>query len=352
MNMTSVTSHRVPQKLHPLSLLAQLTGRHTTGNLRVYTQMASWLINIEEGKLTYASYSDRLFERLDHHLYRLSQRVPTLDSATRVQIRLMFEPKNESQSMPYADYQAICWLVHQESITPTQAETLISQLSQEALVTFLSLKAGNYQFSIEEDWEKLPKFCHLDLRLLVEYCHKQLGNQLNIDSSVKASQGQPVLPLKKTPSEFLNSPEFSRVNNTETADKKNHDNSQTFGRKKVYTVVCIDDSQTILDSIKLFLEGDTFSVVGINDPLKALMKIIRSKPDIILLDVEMPNLQGFELCSILRRHSDLKNIPIVMVTSRKGFIDKAKAKMVRSSGYLTKPFTQQDLLKMLFKHLE
>lgn len=352
MNMTSVTSRPVPQKLHPLSLLAQLTGRYTTGNLRVYTQMASWLINIEEGKLTYASYSDRLFERLDHHLYRLSQGVSTIDSATRVQIRLMFEPKNESQFIPYADYQAICWLVRQERITPAQAETLISQLSQEALATFLTLKEGNYQFSIEQGWEELPKFCHLDLRLLVEYCYKQLRNQLNIDSSVMASQGSPVLPLKKSPSEFLNRPEFTPRKNTRTPDKKNYDNSQTFGKKKVYTVVCIDDSQTILDSIKLFLEGDRFSVVTINDPLKALMKIIRSKPDIILLDVEMPNLQGFELCSLLRRHSDLKNIPIIMVTSRKGFIDKAKAKMVRSSGYLTKPFTQEGLLKMLFKHLE
>lgn len=352
MNITSVTSHPVPQKLHPLSLLAQLTGRYTTGNLRVYTQIASWLINIEEGKLTYASYSDRLFERLDHHLYRLSQGVSTLDSATRVQIRLMFEPKNESQSIPYPDYQAICWLVRHERITPAQAETLISQLSQEALATFLTVKEGNYQFSIEQGWDELPKFCHLDLRLLLEYCYKQLRNQLNIDSSVMTSQGSPVLPLKKSPSEFLNRPEFTPSKNTRTADKKNYDNAQTFGRKKLYTVVCIDDSQTILDSIKLFLEGDRFSVVTINDPLKALMKIIRSKPDIILLDVEMPNLQGFELCSLLRRHSDLKDIPIIMVTSRKGFIDKAKAKMVRSSGYLTKPFTQEGLLKMLFKHLE
>ena len=82
------------------------------------------------------------------------------------------------------------------------------------------------------------------------------------------------------------------------------------------------------------------------------MQILRSKPDLILLDVEMPNLDGYELCSLLRRHSALKSTPIIMVTGRTGFIDKAKAKIVRSSGYLSKPFTQAELLKMVFKYLD
>lgn len=122
--------------------------------------------------------------------------------------------------------------------------------------------------------------------------------------------------------------------------------------KNTYTIACIDDSQTVLNSIKHFLDENTFSVVMINDPVKALMQILRSKPDLILLDVEMPSLDGYELCSLLRKHSAFKNIPIIMVTGRTGFIDRAKAKMVRSSGYLTKPFTQSELLKMVFKYLD
>jgi two-component system, chemotaxis family, response regulator PixG len=54
---------------------------------------------------------------------------------------------------------------------------------------------------------------------------------------------------------------------------------------------------------------------------------------------------------LLRKHSAFKSTPIIMVTGRTGFIDRAKAKLVRSSGYLTKPFTQSDLLKMIFKHI-
>ena len=118
-----------------------------------------------------------------------------------------------------------------------------------------------------------------------------------------------------------------------------------------YTVACIDDSPTVLNAIQKFLEDQSLSVVAINDPVKALMQIVRSKPDLILLDITMPNLDGYELCALLRRHPRYKRTPIVMVTGNTGLIDRARAKLVRASGYLTKPFTQTDLLKMVFKHL-
>ncbi len=355
MSTTPLSGYWLPQKLHPLSLLAQLTSRHATGCLRVLTQTAAWSINIEDGKLTYASYSDRLFERLDHHLQRLSQEIPTLNSAIRVQMRLMFEPKNEHQSMPYADYQAICWLVNQKHLTPKQAETLIYELAKEVLETFLGLKEGNYEFSLESSWDELPKFCHLDLRLLVEYCQKQLRNRSNIQSPVNTGQASSVLPVTQSPpiqTKFPNGQQISPPNNLKAGENSNQNNSQLVVKKTLYTIACIDDSQTVLNSIKLFLDGNTFTVVTINDPVKALMQILRSKPDLILLDVEMPNLDGYELCSLLRRHSNFKNTPIIMVTGRTGFIDRAKAKMVRASGYLTKPFTQPDLLRMVFKYLD
>jgi CheY-like chemotaxis protein len=120
---------------------------------------------------------------------------------------------------------------------------------------------------------------------------------------------------------------------------------------KTYTIACIDDSQTVLQAINHFLDDKSFSVVLINDPVKALMQIIRSKPDLILLDVTMPNLDGYELCSLLRKHPSFRHTPVIMVTGNTGFIDRAKAKLVGASGYLTKPFNQSDLVKMVFKHL-
>ena len=122
-------------------------------------------------------------------------------------------------------------------------------------------------------------------------------------------------------------------------------------QKSAYRIACIDDSPTVLRAINEFLDDAIFSVLMINDPVKALMQIIRNKPDLILLDVSMPNLDGYELCSLLRRHPNFKTTPIIMVTSNTGFIDRAKAKLVKASGYLTKPFGQSDLLKIIFEHL-
>ena len=117
---------------------------------------------------------------------------------------------------------------------------------------------------------------------------------------------------------------------------------------RTYTIVCIDDSKAVVNAIKMYLDDNIFSVVGINDPLKALMQVIRLKPDMILLDITMPTLDGYELCSLLRKHSSLKEIPIIMVTGKKGIINRVKAKIVKASDYITKPFQKKDLLKVIF----
>ncbi|MGI8501396.1 MAG: response regulator [Hassallia sp.] len=358
MSTTPIGSYKFSQKLHPLSLLAQLTSRRATGCLRIFTGSVSWSIYLEDGKLTYASYSDKLFERLDNHLRELSQQTPALNSATRMQMQLMFEPKGENQPISDADYQAICWLVNQDHISSLQAGTLIENLAKEVVELFLTLKEGSYEFIAENSLNQLPKFCSLDLRLLVEHCQKQLRSQQNSQSPLPVSGGgrkqvekATRLPQSQSISQMQLGQPLPHQSNFDSQDSNNNKMQAQTASKQLYRVACIDDSQTVLNSIKNFLEENTFSVVMINDPVKALMQILRSKPDLILLDVEMPNLDGYELCSLLRRHSAFKNTPIIMVTGRTGFIDRAKAKMVRASGYLTKPFTQPELLKMVFKHI-
>ena len=358
MSATPIDSYKLFQKLHPLSLLAQISSRGATGCLRVFTKSNCWSMYMDEGKLIYASSSDKLFERLDTHLRRLNQQIPTLNSSARVQMRMLFETQHTEESISQADYQAICWLVDGDYITYPQAETLVSELAKEVLESFLTIKEGSYEFRSEHPLSNLPSFCHLDLRSLIESVQKRLRSRRVSQTQVKREES-PVVNRANAPSiEAKPLPEPATQISQQT-DLKSVDSSQGSSdtniskstKERLYTVACIDDSLTILKSIKRFLDEEQFSVVMINDPVKALMQILRSKPDLILLDVEMPNLDGYELCSLLRRHSAFKNIPIVMVTGRTGFIDRAKAKMVRASGYLTKPFTQSDLLKVVFKHI-
>ncbi len=121
--------------------------------------------------------------------------------------------------------------------------------------------------------------------------------------------------------------------------------------QSTYTIACVDDSPTVLNEIGRFLKDSNLKFVAINDSLKAPMQILKIKPDLILLDVNMPKVDGYKLCRLLRNNPALKSVPIVMVTGNTGIIDRAKAKIAGSNDYLTKPFTQEGLLKMVFRHL-
>jgi twitching motility two-component system response regulator PilG len=131
----------------------------------------------------------------------------------------------------------------------------------------------------------------------------------------------------------------------------NNNLPETQINKKIYKIVCVDDSPTMLREISYFLDDESFAVSTISNPVKALMQIVRLKPDLILLDVKMAGIDGYELCRLLRNHSFFKTTPIIMVTGNTGIIDRVKARMVGASGYLTKPFAQADLLKIVFRHL-
>jgi twitching motility two-component system response regulator PilG len=121
--------------------------------------------------------------------------------------------------------------------------------------------------------------------------------------------------------------------------------------QKTHTIACIDDSPTILNEIDRFLGNETFSTFKIDNPTKALTTIMRVNPDLILMDVGMPGINGYELCRLVRNHPKFKETPIVMVTGHTGMLNRAKAHLVGASDYLTKPFTQAELLDIVSKYL-
>lgn len=365
MKILPISRYRFFQKLQPLSLLKKITGKSVTGCLQVFSTSGSWSIYMDEGKLIYACYSEKMFEPLYRNLQRLSQQISTLPDGIKEQLRAIFETGIENQAIPNPDYLAICWLVNQKYISPSQAAILIEQLALEVLESFLNLEEGSYEFIPESFLDDMPKFCHLNLRLLVEGCQTPRSVGVSEREAVyrqtsPSSQSHPsqLFQINQLQPKVKTTPELLRTNAYKpvaypinTNEHRAQGIIQPLADKKIYTIFCIDDSPTVLNDIKSYLDEQTFSVVGVTDSLKALMQIIRIKPDIILLNISMPNLNGYELCSLLRKHSHFKNIPVIMVSEKVGFIDRAKARMVRASGYLTKPFTQGDLLKVIFQHI-
>ncbi|MBW4466016.1 MAG: response regulator [Pegethrix bostrychoides GSE-TBD4-15B] len=351
----------------PLSrLLTQCVEGHTDGCLCISGGLVSWFIYLKQGKLIYASNSIDPFGRFDRYLRRLSVQVPTLVSAIRIQARLMFEaPTQEMAASTCRDYQAVSWLVEQRHLNPAQAAILIEEIAKEVLESLLSVPEGDCKLiPFEQDPDS---FCHFDLPSLMQFCQSRLRQRqaagltaqprttaLNTTSSYslsalaqQSSARSIAVTLEPSP---LASLSVNQVGNQVGNQAVNPPANSPRGNAP-YKIACIDDSPTILKSINAYLNDENVAVIMINDPVKALMQVIRSKPDLILLDVTMPNLDGYELCSLLRKHPSFRRTPVIMVTSNSGFIDRAKAKLVGASGYLTKPFTQPDLVKMVFKHL-
>ena len=153
-------------------------------------------------------------------------------------------------------------------------------------------------------------------------------------------------PLDKLPSIPHSS---SKSNPTEKFSSS--ENISSISTTKCWKIVCIDDSPTILNEMQRFLGQEKFEVTAIEDPVKAVSIIFKIKPDLILLDITMPKINGYKLCGLLRSSAQCTNTPIIMVTGNTSFIDKARAKLAGATDYFTKPFTQTGLTQIVEKYL-
>lgn len=116
-------------------------------------------------------------------------------------------------------------------------------------------------------------------------------------------------------------------------------------------IACVDDSPAIQRVVKFTLEASGFQVVGIREPFKALTTLLHAKPSLILMDINMPEVDGYELCSLCHKSAALKDIPIIMLTGRSGILDRMKAHMVGAVDYMCKPFLPEDLVRMVKTHV-
>jgi twitching motility two-component system response regulator PilG len=112
-------------------------------------------------------------------------------------------------------------------------------------------------------------------------------------------------------------------------------------------VLVIDDSNTIRRSAEIFLKQAGCEVVLAEDGFDALSKVIDHDPQIIFCDILMPRLDGYQTCAIIKRNPRFAHVPVVMLSSKDGLFDKARGRMVGSEEYLTKPFTKDQLLRVV-----
>jgi two-component system, chemotaxis family, response regulator PixG len=117
-------------------------------------------------------------------------------------------------------------------------------------------------------------------------------------------------------------------------------------------VVCIDDSPFVCDRLEQIFQQAGFQCISVMDSLKAIPIVIAKKPQIIFLDLVMPNANGYEICGRLRKISTFKDTPIVILTGNDGTIDRVRARVVGATDFLTKPVQSEFVLEIAQKYLK
>ncbi|MET1258056.1 hybrid sensor histidine kinase/response regulator [Flagellimonas sp. DF-77] len=117
-------------------------------------------------------------------------------------------------------------------------------------------------------------------------------------------------------------------------------------------ILAVDDEQLNLELIRFILERNEFEFKGTSDDEKFFKYLEEKKPDLILLDVIMPRIEGFELCQKLKSYKEYEDIPVIFLTGKVGVKDKVKGFEVGGVDYVTKPFNEQELIARIEAHVE
>ncbi len=117
-------------------------------------------------------------------------------------------------------------------------------------------------------------------------------------------------------------------------------------KKKIFIA---DDQEDVLSLLKDFLASHDFEIMVLKEPKNILAAVISFKPDLILLDLLMPDLGGFEICEILNKNLQTREIPIIIITGFGNLADVKKAYSLGAVGYFVKPFSLSDLFTKIIK---
>ena len=117
-------------------------------------------------------------------------------------------------------------------------------------------------------------------------------------------------------------------------------------------IACVDDSPLVCQTMEKVLTEAGYQFLAVSDALRAIAVLLSRKPDLLFLDLVMPNANGYEICSQLRKLPAFRETPIVILTGNDGIVDRVRAKMVGSTDFLGKPVEAEPVLKAIRKHLK
>jgi twitching motility two-component system response regulator PilG len=395
-------------------MLRDIASQKRTGRLQFWQGEVTWVVRFESGCIVYATHSLEPFDRLECHWRRLSARVPAMTKELRLEVCRRFEDATDpvaevEPSLVTRDYDALVWLFQEQKMEPNAVLKLVQAMTLEALEALLWIP-DPLPCRMTDGVGIQPGLCRLSVDKLMEACAQRLKQWQLLAPYVTSpyqrpyyfpagdtqSQLLPELQLQERLSRILKGFSFRHLAGILAKDELRLTGglipyivqelvvvrepqapysllphvpggetptvptapevvaittAELPAQPQTFTLAWVDDSPAVLTQAKNLLREESFTFVGIDDPLRALTQLVKLNPDVVLLDVEMPRINGYELCRLLRNNQALKQVPIIMVTGKSGLVDRTRAKLSGCSDFLAKPFTQESLLKMVFRYL-
>jgi twitching motility two-component system response regulator PilG len=331
-----------------------------TGELLIESSTGQfWFLFFDNGELIYATDTDSNLTRLRDYLHGLG-----LDHALE-------QLSSSKLGINVLEYGQIWALLESKILSSAQAKSILESTIREVLFDIIGLYQGTFVFEISA--ALTPKLARFKFSEFSSEYSQQLQTWKKFYPVLQSVNQCPVL-LTDMALPSLNAWIDGKTTIRQLSRYAGLDISQigqliydaiAFGQLAITPlamglpqqvkvqsprILCIDDSVTICRAVEYILHNHGFQVMAVSSPTKALSLIFQHKPDLILCDITMPELDGYELCGMLRKSSAFAKVPIIMLTGKDGFIDRVKARMVGATEYLTKPFGEKELLTTVEKY--
>jgi two-component system alkaline phosphatase synthesis response regulator PhoP len=124
-------------------------------------------------------------------------------------------------------------------------------------------------------------------------------------------------------------------------------NTTAMDQKKI---LIADDNENIRDALTYLLEDEGYELMLAKDGADALRKVRERKPDILFLDIMMPEINGYDVCRTIKNDPDLKSIYIIMLTAKGQVAEQERGKDVGADEYIVKPFSPMEILAKVKQH--
>lgn len=112
-------------------------------------------------------------------------------------------------------------------------------------------------------------------------------------------------------------------------------------------ILIVEDEESLLKLESILLSSKGYSVTGVMDGVAALEEIVANRPDLVVLDIMLPGMDGFEVCRKIRENPATRDIPVIMLTAKKTSQDQILGLQVGADAYITKPFKSAQVIEVI-----